>query len=1098
MHGKYLSAQPDGRAEWNREHADYWEYFQVEQRHNGKIALKGAHSMYLSAQLDGSVQINRREAPPGGWEEFTVEDRGNNVVCLKSCHGKYLSAQQNGTAQWNRDHAPRGGWEDIQFVQHGATGQQKPATTTASMPSYVIVAQAGSSEVNGNYEFMPGKHENRHWGTIAGHYQHTQNPEIFIAFQDCGTNHQRPEWNKWMIISKIGVLYAAHTGGKIGVPPREGGWENVEGWGNPGAPGGKHPAPTLYHPPENVAKTQDPAPTVYHPPDATTQTASIDFQIGLSNQARTQGQYMFVPEEMAWNEHNDRAKAMGRHLATISSAEENEEVTRISGGKPVWIGGIRKGSGNGPGADHWYWSDGQPWTYTNWYPGEPNNSGGAENRVHLGLQARGTWNDVDERWRGPAVYEMPAISPTKASSNEQGNFEFIPISEYDEVWNDSGSGAQQDVSVWRPRVPAGCHLIGMTAKNGHSRPTFSTLVIRAGGRDIAPPERFDLVWWQERGKRRFWCWRPIPPAGYVSLGDVGTTSENPPSRNDVACVALACLGPNRQPLGGQIWNDRGGGAPKDAAFFSQPGGTGLFRCSDDATHNKPRGEFPIPAGASTNTHTNQATSGIEILEAVVGKPVRFRISNRPSSNDAWVGIYPSNARDQDHGEQNKRWKWLREIDVNNASFPEQSEGDWSVRIFSDGGHTLHERKDFAVKPKHVVTERARAQPNKRLAITAFVTGMFLFGIGLPLFIGGQGPTGEENLGMIIPGAIMFGIGGFLLVGASLTLISSWAKSHAETGKPAPRWTWAGIVLAVLLLIPGVAMLIIGAITAETLHHEETSSARLWITDADGMGDQGFIIFIDAVPGDFDNNGIHDYCESVTVNATHSGLWMSDPWTSRAKQNDVDQTRQVFEVEIAHEGSGCDAEVWPEQKGENLVKLGRACYGCMAGYTDISASRNDASYPIPMWIQDGEKVVESIGLTIAGSIMSGIGSLSLVGLGIIRKAFKARPTTSPKEQKAPSIEVIEAIEGRAVRFRINAPPSSSSAWVGIYPFGAEDEDHGEEGERWKWLKDIDVSDASFPARRKGSVSIRVFSDGGHTLHSREDFDITPASKKWWEE
>ena len=31
---------------------------------------------------------------------------------------------------------------------------------------------------------------------------------------------------------------------------------------------------------------------------------------------------------------------------------------------------------------------------------------------------------------------------------------------------------------------------------------------------------------------------------------------------------------------------------------------------------------------------------IEILEAVAGKPVRFKISNRPSSNDAWVGIYP--------------------------------------------------------------------------------------------------------------------------------------------------------------------------------------------------------------------------------------------------------------------------------------------------------------------------------------------------------------------------------------------------------------------------------------------------------------------------
>ncbi|MFL2959337.1 MAG: Vps62-related protein [Candidatus Thalassarchaeaceae archaeon] len=1057
VHGKYLSAQPDGRAEWNREHADYWEHFRLEKRHGGKIAFRGAHGMYVSAQPDGSVQINRREAPPGGWEEFTVEDRGNNVVCLKSCHGKYLSAQQNGTAQWNRDHAPRGGWEEFQIEPSGGTGQRESATITAPMPSYVIVAQAGSPEVNGNYEFMPGKHENRHWSTIAGHYQHTQNPEIFIAFQDCGTNHQRPEWNKWMIISKVGVLYAAHTGGKIGVPPREGVWENVEGWGNPGAPGGKHPAPT-----------------VYHPPDATTQTQ----------------QHL----------NTDRSSTSG--------SDESIQVLEAVSGKPVrfklnnppnhneaWVGIYPTGA---PDQDHG--AHNQRWKYIRDIDANNvslSNGGRAEGDWNIRVFSDGGYTLVERK--DFTIHSAPTVyHPTDNATKTQEKFEFVPVSEYDEVWNDSGSGAEQDVSVWRPRVPPGCHLIGMTAKNGHSRPTFPTLVIRAGGRDIAPPERFDLVWWQERGKRRFWCWRPIPPAGYVSLGDVGTTSETPPSHNDVVCVALARLSPNRQPLDGQIWNDRGGGAPKDAAFFTQPGGTGLFRCSDDATHNKPHGEFPIPAGASTSPHTTQATNGIEILEAVVGKPLRFRISNRPSSNDAWVGIYPPSARDQDHGEQNKRWKWLREIDVNNASFPEQSEGDWSVRIFSDGGHTLHERKDFAVKPKHVVTEPARARPNKRLVIAAFVTGMFLFGIGLPLFIGGQGPAGYENLGMIIPGAIMFGIGGFLLLGTSLTLISSWAKSHAETGKPAPRWTWVGMLFAVLLLIPGVALLVIGSISSGAIHHEETAPARLWITDADGMGDQGFIIYIQDRPGDFDNNGIHDYCEFLTVNATHSGPWVSDPWTSRAKQNEADPTRQAFELEIAHHGSGCDANVWPEQKGENLVKLGRACYGCMAGYTDISASLMNITYVLPMWIQDGEKVVEATGMAIAGSIMSGIGSLSLVGLGVIRKAFKARPTPAPKDPKAPSIEVLEALEDKPVRFRINDPPSSSSAWVGIYPFGAEDEDHGEEGERWKWLSDIDISDASFPARRKGSVSIRVFSDGGHTSHSREDFDITPASKKWWEE
>ncbi len=217
--------------------------------------------------------------------------------------------------------------------------------------------------------------------------------------------------------------------------------------------------------------------------------------------------FVFAPEKLTWTEHNEYARASGGNLASITSAEDNEQVTRIAGGNAVWIGGIRTGSGNGPGADHWHWSDGRPWTYTNWHHGEPNNAGGWENRVHLGYQAPGTWNDVDERWRGPAVYELsPETSPATTSSKT-----------------------------------------------------------------------------------------------------------------------------------------------------------------------------------------------IEILEAVAGKPVRFRISNRPSSNDAWVGIYPAGAADNDHGAQHQRWHWLRDIDVNNASFPAQSTGRWSLRVFSDGGFTLHHSEDFEIE-----------------------------------------------------------------------------------------------------------------------------------------------------------------------------------------------------------------------------------------------------------------------------------------------------------------------------------------------------------------------------------------------------------------
>ncbi len=103
VHGKYLSAQPDGRAEWNRAVANDWEFFELGERDGRKITLRSTHGKYVSAQPDGTVQINRDHAPPGGWEEFTVETRpgptpgdAHDVLHLKSVHGKYLSAQADG------------------------------------------------------------------------------------------------------------------------------------------------------------------------------------------------------------------------------------------------------------------------------------------------------------------------------------------------------------------------------------------------------------------------------------------------------------------------------------------------------------------------------------------------------------------------------------------------------------------------------------------------------------------------------------------------------------------------------------------------------------------------------------------------------------------------------------------------------------------------------------------------------------------------------------------------------------------------------------------------------------------------------------------
>ena len=394
---------------------------------------------------------------------------------------------------------------------------------------------------------------------------------------------------------------------------------------------------------------------------------------------------------------------------------------------------------------------------------------------------------------------------------------------------------------------------------------------------------------------------------------------------------------------------------------------------------------------------------------------------------------------------------------------------------------------FAAHREERSANVADAESNKRPAITALVIGIILFIIGLPLFIG----SGQENLGMLIPGAIAFGIGAVLAGGAMLVLISSWVTSYAKTGKPAPWWTKIAPVFGILLLIPGVVLLIVGGVAAGNFEHYGVSTATLEIEDIDMLGDQGFIIYVKGTPGDKNGNGIHDYCENIIVNATHSGDWMSSPWNADSTPSAADETRDVFELEISHEGSGCDAQHWPKEKWKNdtqLVKIGRACYGCMAGSTTISAeyeSSDGINPPASMWIQDGEVLVGSTVMTIFGSIFAGTGTLTFVCVIVIILKLKEAAKKDLVEEKEP-IEIIgRAAPNQPIHFRINRTRWRRDAWVGLYHRNTADQYHGG---RWSWLRDIDVNNATLPGQPVGQWSIRVFKDGGYNLEHRLDFEI----------
>ena len=104
-------------------------------------------------------------------------------------------------------------------------------------------------------------------------------------------------------------------------------------------------------------------------------------------------QYELFDAKMTWKHAKEICESRGGHLAVINSSEENEALANIASSLSnyVWIGGTDEDS-----EGNWHWINGDDFSYTNWYSGEPNNyaeGGGSEN--YMGLLGRtGQWNDA--------------------------------------------------------------------------------------------------------------------------------------------------------------------------------------------------------------------------------------------------------------------------------------------------------------------------------------------------------------------------------------------------------------------------------------------------------------------------------------------------------------------------------------------------------------------------------------------------------------------------------------------------------------------------------------------------------------------------------
>lgn len=102
-----------------------------------------------------------------------------------------------------------------------------------------------------------------------------------------------------------------------------------------------------------------------------------------------------------------------------------------------------------------------------------------------------------------------------------------------------------------------------------------TVVFPIDPTTIANPIDYTMIWNDRGSGIKFYdisVWHPIAPVGYVAMGDLAVRGYSKPSLKAMVCIRDDLV--TIQPLGNQIWNDRGSGANLDFSGWSA--GNNLF------------------------------------------------------------------------------------------------------------------------------------------------------------------------------------------------------------------------------------------------------------------------------------------------------------------------------------------------------------------------------------------------------------------------------------------------------------------------------------------------------------------------------------------
>ena len=129
------------------------------------------------------------------------------------------------------------------------------------------------------------------------------------------------------------------------------------------------------------------------------------------------GHYYYCSvQPSTWENASASCSTYGGYLAAIGSAGENNFLANILTLQSAWIG-LNDANSEG----NFTWSNGDPLTYTNWYPQQPNSYG--NNQDYCEMLNNGQWNDQYNDSVLEYIMEIPGcVNVTQTAGPASGSF----------------------------------------------------------------------------------------------------------------------------------------------------------------------------------------------------------------------------------------------------------------------------------------------------------------------------------------------------------------------------------------------------------------------------------------------------------------------------------------------------------------------------------------------------------------------------------------------------------------------------------------------------------------------------------------------------